>query len=113
MECHWRAERKWKRSCRFRRGGRRPSRGRWRKRRRRRIWVKKGWCRNLPLLPDGEAYSVQSEAKLPLLTFRSSKELVAVLPEGSVTLALKLCVPLDRAVVFTVRVQLVVPEAFA
>ena len=72
-----------------------------------------GLVPELPLLPDGEAYSVQSEAKLPLLTFRSSKELVAVLPEGSVTLALKLCVPLDRAVVFTERVQLVVPEAFA
>jgi len=72
-----------------------------------------GLVPELPLLPDGEAYSVQSDAKLPLLTFRSSKELVADLPEGSVSLALKVCVPLDKAVALTEKVQLVVPEAFA
>jgi len=42
-----------------------------------------GLVPELPLLPDGEAYSVQSEASEPLLMVMVSEELPAIAPLAS------------------------------
>ena len=65
----------------------------------------------LESLPEGEAKSVQFEAVEPLLTVIATVELVAEMPAASVVLAERECAPLERAAVFKLKDQLLVPEA--
>ena len=65
-------------------------------------------------LPEAEAYRVQSVAVVePLFTVMFTGELVAELPAELLTLAERVCDPLEKELVLREKDQLVVPEALA
>ena len=68
----------------------------------------------LESLPEAEAYRVQSVAVVePLFTVMFTGELVAELPAELLTLADRVCDPLEKELVLREKDQLVVPEALA
>ena len=67
----------------------------------------------LELEPEGEAKRVQSEEVEALLTEKLTTELVADNPAESLTLAERVCDPLEKELVLREKDQLVVPEALA